>query len=67
MMARNSDFSTDSFSTEYEPNLEDERVVDLGDEGDLPAPPPTLDADERLEDNDDRVPPLDDEREESDW
>jgi hypothetical protein len=53
---------------EYEPNAEDERVVDLVDEGELPAPPPTLDPDERLEDtNDDEVPPLDDDRAESAW
>jgi hypothetical protein len=66
-MTREKHFSEKDVSTEYEPNLEDERIVDMGDEGELPAPPPTLDADERLEDNDDRVPPLDDEREESAW
>ena len=61
-MARDYDSSTD-----YEPNLDDDRVVDLGDEGELPAPPPTLDPDELLEDSDDDVPPLDDEREEQAW
>jgi hypothetical protein len=55
------------FSTEYEPNLEDERVVDLGDEGELPAPPPTLDPDERLEDARDDEPPRDDERDDTTW
>jgi hypothetical protein len=52
---------------EYEPNLEDERVVDLADDGELPAPPPTLDPDEMLEDTDDDVVPLDDDRAESAW
>ena len=54
-------------SREYEPNAEDERVVDIGEEGELPAPPPTLDPDERLEDRDDEVAPLDDDREEPEW
>ena len=54
-------------STEYEPNPDDERTVDLADEGEPPAPPPTLDPDEMLEDSPDNVPPLDDEREEYDW
>jgi hypothetical protein len=52
---------------EYEPNIEDERVVDIGDEGEPEAPPPTLDPDERLEDRDDEVAPLDDDREETVW
>jgi len=52
---------------DYEPNFDDDRVVDLADEGELPAPPPTFDADERLEDTDDDVPPLDDDRAESAW
>jgi hypothetical protein len=52
---------------EYEPHLDDDRVVDLVDEGELPAPPPTLDADERLEDIDTDVPPLDDDRADSAW
>lgn len=48
---------------EYEPNLEDERVVDLGDEGEPPAPPPTVDPDERVElADDEESPPNDDER-----
>jgi hypothetical protein len=49
---------------EYEPNPDDERVVDLADEGELPAPPPTIDPDERLEDRDDEIPADDEEREE---
>lgn len=61
-MARDYDSNTD-----YEPNPDDERTVDLGDEGEPPAPPPTLDPDEMLEDSPDTVPPLDDEREESAW
>jgi hypothetical protein len=53
-------------SAEYEPNPEDERVVDLDDD-DLPAPPPTLDPDERLEDARDDEPQPDDEREDTAW
>ncbi|HEV7951118.1 MAG TPA: hypothetical protein VGP24_15240 [Glaciihabitans sp.] len=49
-------------SAEYEPNLEDERVVDLTDDDDFPAPPPTIDPDERLEDIDEEPAPLDDDR-----
>ncbi len=53
---------------EYEPNPEDERIVDLSDEGDLPPPPPTVDPDERLEvselDEESEIPPMDDERSE---
>jgi len=52
---------------EYEPNIEDERFVDIGDEGEPSAPPPTLDADERFEDRDSDVIPLDDDREETGW
>ena len=49
---------------EYEPNLEDERVVELVEEAEFAAPPPTLDPDERVEDTDEEVAPLDDDREE---
>jgi hypothetical protein len=52
---------------EYEPNIEDERLVDIGDDGEPSAPPPTLDPDERLEDRDDDIAPLDDDREEPGW
>ena len=34
---------------EYEPNLEDDRVVDIDDEADVPTPPPTIDPEERIE------------------
>lgn len=34
---------------EWEPNLEDERVVELVDDDDIPAPPPTIDPEERIE------------------
>ncbi|WP_146134436.1 hypothetical protein [Glaciihabitans tibetensis] len=52
---------------EYEPNIDDDRVVDFGDEGEPAAPPPTLDPDERFEDRDDDIAPLDDDREETVW
>jgi len=54
-------------TTEYETNPDDERPVDLTDEGELPAPPPTLDPEERLEDIEDNLTPYDDDREEPDW
>jgi hypothetical protein len=40
---------------EYEPNLEDERIVEIDDEADIPAPPPTIDPDERIEEEDDNA------------
>lgn len=46
---------------EYEPNPDDERFVDVGEEGEPPPPPPTVDPDERVELADEE-PPLDDER-----
>jgi len=50
------DFEMDrEFDRDYEPNPEDERLVDLGEEGELPAPPPTVDPDERIEFDDDEV------------
>ena len=49
---------------EYEPNFDDERIVDLADESDPEPAPPTLDPDERIEDADDEIPPRDDDREE---
>jgi hypothetical protein len=52
---------------EYEPNIDDDRLVDLGDEGEPAAPPPTLDPDERFEDRDDDVVSLDVEREDPEW
>ena len=52
-------------STDYEPNPDDERVVDLADEGEPPAPPPTLDPEERVEDVEEQLPRLDDDREEA--
>ena len=49
---------------DYEPNPDDEREVDLADESELPSPPATLDPEEKIEDLDDDVPALDDDREE---
>lgn len=52
--------------TDFEPNPDDEREVDLADEIELPPPPATLDPDERVEEiTDDDVHddvPLDDDR-----
>ena len=48
---------------EFEPNLDDEREVDLADETEPPAPAPTLDPDEMVEQEDENEPALDDERE----
>lgn len=50
-------------STEFEPNLDDEREVDLADEIEPPAPAPTLDPDEMVEQEDENQPAMDDERE----
>lgn len=36
---------------EYEPNLEDEREVPIDDDVELELPPPTLDPEERVEDD----------------
>lgn len=47
---------------EYEPNLEDERSVDLDDAAETELPPPTLDPDERVEPEPDPDVALDDER-----
>lgn len=52
-------------SREYEPNPEDERVVDLADETDPPPAPATIDPDERVEGDEEETPPLDDDREEA--
>lgn len=46
---------------EYEPNLDDEREEDLSDEPAVPAPA-TIDPDERIEVEEDRDAPLDDDR-----
>lgn len=40
---------------EFEPNLEDEREVDLSDEPEFPLPP-TLDPDELIEEEEDEDP-----------
>lgn len=50
----------DSMDREFESNADDEREVDLDEDGE-PTPPPTLDPEERIEDEDDE-PLLDDER-----
>ncbi|MGY6498187.1 MAG: hypothetical protein ACXIUP_08170 [Microcella sp.] len=47
---------------EYEPNLEDERVVDVDDAAETKLPPPTLDPEERVEPEPDPDIALDDER-----
>lgn len=47
---------------DYEPNPEDERVVDLADETEPPPSPPTIDPDERIEEDGQEIPPLDDDR-----
>ena len=49
-------------NTEYEPDPDDEREVDLSDEPFENPPPPTIDPDERIEAEDDRDLSLDDER-----
>lgn len=36
---------------DYEPNPDDEREVDLSDEAVAEVPPPTIDPDERIEDD----------------
>ena len=46
------------FEIEYEPNLDDEREVELDEEE--PSPPPTLDPEERVEDESDELLPDDD-------
>jgi hypothetical protein len=52
----------DGIDREFEPVADDEREVDLDEDG-PPAPPPTLDPEERIEDDrDDREPLPDDER-----
>lgn len=51
----------DSIDREFEPVADDERVVDLDEDGE-PTPPPTLDPDERIEDEYDDEPRSDDER-----
>lgn len=50
------------YSTEYEPNPEDERIEPLETDDDALPPPPTLDPDERIELVDDDAPPFDDDR-----
>lgn len=51
----------DRETIEYEPNPEDEREEPLEEEE--PSPPPTLDPEERVEDETDAEPGLDDDRE----
>ena len=50
----------DRETIEYDPNPEDERPVPLDEEE--PSPPPTLDAEERVEEEEIDDVPLDDER-----
>jgi hypothetical protein len=52
-----------AMDTEFEPNPDDEREVDLSDEFEPPAPAPTLDPEERIEDTDDEDVRLDEDRE----
>lgn len=46
-----------SIDREWEPNLEDERIVEIDDDADIPAPPPTIDPDERVEESEDEPDP----------
>jgi hypothetical protein len=48
--------------TEYEPDPDDEREVDLEVEGGEPTAPPTLDPDERVEAEEERDVAFDDDR-----
>ena len=48
--------------TDFEPNPEDEREVDLSDEAEMPESPATLDPDERIEKTEDDDVALDDDR-----
>ncbi len=50
----------DRDTIDYEPNSDDERPVQLDE--DEPSPPPTLDPEERVEEEGDDDPGLDDER-----
>jgi hypothetical protein len=50
------------YSSEYEPNAEDERIEPLETDDDVLPPPPTLDPDERIELLDDDDIALDDDR-----
>ena len=50
----------DRDTTDYQPNPDDERPVPLEEEE--PSPPPTLDPEERVEEEIDDDPGLDDER-----
>lgn len=50
----------DRDTIDYEPNPDDERPVPL--EEDEPSPPPTLDPEERIEEDDDEIPGVDDSR-----
>lgn len=43
------DRARDEAPREYEPNLDDERVVPLREDDEEPLPPPTIDPDERVE------------------
>jgi hypothetical protein len=52
-----------AMDSEFEPNPDDEREVDLSDESEPPAPLPTLDPEERIEDTDDEDAPRDEDRE----
>ena len=38
-----------SIDREWEQNPDDERIVEIDDDADIPAPPPTIDPDERIE------------------
>jgi hypothetical protein len=51
------DTGSDVNDREYEPNPDDEREVDLSDEPELVAPP-TLDPEERVEDDEDEDPEI---------
>ncbi len=52
----------DPDSLEYEPNSEDERIEPLESDDDAVPPPPTLDPDERIEQDDEDDVGFDDDR-----
>lgn len=55
------DDTPDGLDREFEPVADDEREVELEEDGEPSPPPPTLDPDERVEDKDEEPLP-DDER-----
>lgn len=56
------DREPNAYNPEYEPNPDDEREVPIDDDVELELPPPTLDPEERVEEDAPEDIPLDDER-----